>query len=561
MLNENNTIKSAARKESGTTEHGRFTAMPTIHDSTQTSTIILRDDQEEALVSIKDALADGVKKQIINCPCGWGKTIVLSEVARRTNTNTLILVYNNELLGQTIEKLRLVWPSVDVGIVGGGSKDFGHQVTVSTVQSAYRDATLRQLLDTKLLIIDECHHAAGDTTLKIIDSMKLDLLCGFTATAFRSDRKGLKEIFDKIVFARNYPWAVDRGLLCMPRGIKMGVVNTAQLKTSNGDYTEESLKNAVITPRVTSEIINACKQHVVGRKCILFAINIAHAEMLSEKLSGVGFKTDIVHSLLAEEERSKAIAKLRDGTIDILCNVGVLLEGFDCPAVDCAIMARPTKSRGLYLQATGRALRLYPGKVDALILDCSDTGHTLCNAAMLTHDKPKGKAPADAKPGGKKKVVTPLSNTVKVLLADFDPLGRCFKWFRADVRLWKLCSSEICLIVKAAKDGNGWGAVLMTAAGSVREVLLWPPHSFDVAFNVAEEWARRHRSQFALHDYKAPWQQQTITPSQLKFLAAFGYKKADGTETLTRGQAAHMISKIRHEIQIGGRRKPYWYKS
>jgi hypothetical protein len=73
------------------------------------------------------------------------------------------------------------------------------------------------------------------------------------------------------------------------------------------------------------------------------------------------------------DERKPVYEAFRNGDLDIMVTVMVLSEGADFPMCDCVVMARPTRSRVLYSQMVGRALRLFENKSDALVLDLTGT--------------------------------------------------------------------------------------------------------------------------------------------------------------------------------------------
>ena len=108
-------------------------------------TIALRDYQQEALEAVLSASKDGIKRQLIALPTGSGKTVVMSGIAKAVNKRTLILAHRQELIDQTVDKLRLVWPEISVGICMAEQDEIGAQVVVGSVQSCYRQKRLEKL--------------------------------------------------------------------------------------------------------------------------------------------------------------------------------------------------------------------------------------------------------------------------------------------------------------------------------------------------------------------------------------------------------------------------------
>src|SRR5215831_7860323 len=70
-----------------------------------------------------------------------------------------------------------------------------------------------------------------------------------------------------------------------------------------------------------------------------------------------------------KDERDATLAQLARGEITVVANCMVLTEGWDCPDVGCIVLARPTKSMGLFRQMIGRVLRPAPWKPDAIVID------------------------------------------------------------------------------------------------------------------------------------------------------------------------------------------------
>ncbi|EQD80828.1 helicase, partial [mine drainage metagenome] len=133
----------------------------------------------------------------------------------------------------------------------------------------------------------------------------------------------------------------------------------------------ESLSLAVDTPKRNALIVETYGKHGEHRKAVAFTVDVAHAQHLAEAFREGGFRADWVSGELPILERRERLRKLRDGELDVLSNCSVLSEGWDEPSIACLIMARPTKSTGLYIQMAGRGLRPYPGKDFCLLIDVS----------------------------------------------------------------------------------------------------------------------------------------------------------------------------------------------
>ena len=145
-----------------------------------------------------------------------------------------------------------------------------------------------------------------------------------------------------------------------------------RLYTQAGDFKLDELEVAVDTPDRNERIVAAYLKHCQGRQGLCFAVTVAHAEHLAVAFNAASIHAAVVCGETPAETRKHLLLAYEQGTIDILCNVGVLTEGYDHPKTACIIMARPTQSRILYMQSIGRGTRLAPGKKDCIILDITD---------------------------------------------------------------------------------------------------------------------------------------------------------------------------------------------
>ena len=105
------------------------------------------------------------------------------------------------------------------------------------------------------------------------------------------------------------------------------------------------------------------------RKGIVYAINISHAQKITELYQENGVKAIAIDSKTPATERQQDIEAFKKGDIQVLVNVDIFSEGFDCPDVEFVQLARPTLSLAKYLQMVGRGLRVAKGKKNCVIID------------------------------------------------------------------------------------------------------------------------------------------------------------------------------------------------
>ena len=166
---------------------------------------------------------------------------------------------------------------------------------------------------------------------------------------------------------------MEQGYLSNIRAIAIPTATSLDdLHTQAGDFKVDELEVAVDTPDRNGRIVSAYRTHCNGRQGLCFAVTVAHAEHLAEAFKHAGIPTASVCGETPQEERKRILAEYDTGELLILCNVGVLTEGYDHPKTSCILMGRPTQSRALYMQSIGRGTRLAPGKTDCIILDITD---------------------------------------------------------------------------------------------------------------------------------------------------------------------------------------------
>jgi superfamily II DNA or RNA helicase len=352
--------------------------------------IELRDYQTEAVEAVEAAWRGGLNRPAIVLPTGAGKTIVLAETVRRwlaregrpTGRRAVVIQHRDELGEQNANKLRDVFAADRaagwrVGRVQAGRNETLADAVVASAQTLARPARLRQMLDVGLVVVDESHHAVAPTYVNILrhfgvlDGNTASL--GVTATMSRGDELALGDVWQDIVFQRSIAWMISKGWLVKPRGVRVRVadLDLAGVRKTGGDYAAGSLGAALEESLAPDAVAKAMTEHVPpgSRPTILFAPTKRTAGLFAEALEAAGYTTATLTDGMPAEERSGALAAFRAGDVQVLCNCMILTEGTDLPMAACAVIARPTRHAGLYVQMVGRVLRLWPGKSDALVLD------------------------------------------------------------------------------------------------------------------------------------------------------------------------------------------------
>lgn len=344
----------------------------------------LRSYQQQAIDAVLEARRQGTRRMLVALPTGTGKTVIFAELARRAKHPVLVLAHRAELLEQARDKIeRALGPGGGIVAIEQGARRAPPeaQVVVASIRSLHegRIGQVLQGRDVRLVIYDECHHAAAPDNRRVLEQIGAfdadwpGTLIGFTATTQRGDGQGLDDVFDALVFRRGLPEMIRDGYLVPLRGYRISSdADLRSLGGSGADFDPDELAEVIDIESRNGLVARTIQELARDRRTIVFCVTVAHARNLARTLNGIGVRTGIVHGEMAPADRERTLAEFRAGQLAALTNVGVLTEGFDDPEVSAVAMARPTRSEGLYQQCVGRGTRLHPGKTDCLILDFVD---------------------------------------------------------------------------------------------------------------------------------------------------------------------------------------------
>lgn len=360
------------------------------------TTFAPRPYQLDAIEALRTGWAAGVNRLAVVLPTGAGKTVVFSHLAHQmldslNGRRVLVIAHREELIEQAAAKLLAVDPMLRVGIVKA-QRDQHHDadVIVASVQTLAVARRREAIRDIGLVIVDECHHAAARTYMDVLrhfgawDGVPV---AGFTATMTRTDG-GLAEVWDDVVFRLDILDMITDGFLCDVRGkrITVDTLDLDKVRTRGGDLVDGQLGQALEDSGALDAIARAYVDHAADRPGVVFTPTVATAQGAAAALTSAGITAAPVWGDMSRDDRRATLARYATGDVQVLTNCMVLTEGFDAPHTSCAVIARPTKSPGLYVQMAGRALRPAPGKHDALLLDVmgASTRHKLASMVDLT---------------------------------------------------------------------------------------------------------------------------------------------------------------------------------
>lgn len=317
-----------------------------------------------------------------------GKTIVFSALTQeqvKKDHRVLIMAHRGELLYQAADKLKML-TGLDAAFEQGENRSLGSffPVTVGSVQSLCQEKRLSMFPRDYFqdIIVDEAHHALSESYQRVLAHFPDANVLGVTATPDRGDKQTLGTFFDSQAYEYSMSRAIREGYLSPVKARMIPLqLDISKAGISGGDYNAADIGCALepYLHQIADEMARYCR----GRKTVVFLPLIATSQKFCRMLNDIGMRAAEVNGM--SDDRSKILAEFEHGMYDVLCNSMLLTEGWDCPAVDCIVILRPTKVRSLYQQMVGRGMRLFPGKENLLLLDFLwlTERHDLCRPSSL----------------------------------------------------------------------------------------------------------------------------------------------------------------------------------
>lgn len=337
----------------------------------------LRPYQSTIIEQIRGHLRAGRSRILCVSPTGSGKTSLTAHMianAIAKEKRAWFCVHRVELVRQSIETLEGS-AGIHVGVIASGFNSNGYHpaAQVCSIQSLMRRWERYALPD--LLVIDEAHHLVSKswtTLIAAIVAKKPNIkIIGLTATPQRLDGRGLGQWFEVMVQGPSTTSLIKDGYLSPYKLFAPSTVNLSTVHTVAGDYNKAELDDAMRGSRVVGDAIAEYRTKCAGKRALMFLWSVRASEQMSEQLNSAGIPATHIDGTTNDVERLHAVRNFRNGRIKVLCNVDIVSEGFDLPAIEALFLLSPTQSLGRYLQMVGRSLRPFPGKDYALIMDHS----------------------------------------------------------------------------------------------------------------------------------------------------------------------------------------------
>ena len=227
-----------------------------------------------------------------------------------------------------------------------------------------------------MIVIDEAHHALAKTYKEMWERFPNAKFLGLTATPCRLNGKGFTDLFDVLVQSWSVPEFISKGRLATydfvsikSDGVTQGLIDSLQKRGADGDYQNKEMDMLLNKKPSIERLYRSLEEFGKDRKGIVYAINISHAQKITKLYQENGVKAIAIDSKTPATERQQDIEAFKKGDIQVLVNVDIFSEGFDCPDVEFVQLARPTLSLAKYLQMVGRGLRVAKGKKNCVIID------------------------------------------------------------------------------------------------------------------------------------------------------------------------------------------------
>lgn len=323
----------------------------------------LRDYQKNTVENAFSMTKEGRVRLCIQSPTGSGKSVMIAHLVKRLDSRCLIITHRQELITQIANEL------IDVGIHKadiGSHETLTKKIVVGMVQTLCR----RNHPQFEVVIIDEAHHALAVSYQKILKRQSNAHLFLFTATPYRADGKGLGRICDKIYTSASINDLINEGALVPTKCYSHPEsVDISNVKIVRGDFDQRELASRCNRPKLVGDIVSHWQDRATGLPTLCYCVDISHSKAVAEQFRQAGIRAIHIDGATEENVRTKTRSALESGEWQVVTNCMVFTEGFDCPAIKCVVLARPTASDSLFRQMVGRCMRPFGKSTYGLVLD------------------------------------------------------------------------------------------------------------------------------------------------------------------------------------------------
>lgn len=325
-------------------------------------------------------------------PTGSGKSLVMALLIHQwievcPHMRVMVLAHRKELVEQNAQELADLDGSLSIGVFAASlrRRETLKPITFASIDSVAKRA--EEFPPQDVLLIDEAHRipVKGEGKYrKFIDTMKARnptmRVVGLTATPYRMGSGPIchqDHILNHVCYEANLGDLIRNGYLSPLVTINgdHAALDLGGVKKIAGEYNLKDLALRVDRGDVVAQAVKdiVSKVRIGQRKSIIvFCIDISHCQHVSQEMRKYGIDAPYIIGSTPIKERTRLVEEFKAGRIQWLLSVDCFFEGFNARRVDCIAMLRPTQSKGLWVQAVGRGLRLFPGKSNCMVLDYGD---------------------------------------------------------------------------------------------------------------------------------------------------------------------------------------------
>lgn len=328
---------------------------------------------------------DSYESVMLQMPTGTGKTYLFTSIIKdvisyykshKLEINILVVAHRIELLDQIAGSLKNY--GIPCGFIQGSREQhLWQRVQVGSILSLISERNEMSVRRCKfdLIIVDEAHHTLADSYKRLFDMFPEAKKLGVTATPWRMNHESFTSVYQTLITTPQVKWFIRNHLLSdfdyvsvKPDSNIQKLVNSIDV-AATGDFVNDALSAAFDNQKIRSRLYDSFHKYAADRKGIVYAINKQHARNIAELYSSKGYVSVNIDCDTPKDERERLIDEFKAGKIQVLVNVELFTEGFDCPDVSFIQLARPTRSLALYLQQVGRGLRITEGKEKTIFID------------------------------------------------------------------------------------------------------------------------------------------------------------------------------------------------
>ena len=317
----------------------------------------LRPYQETLIQAVRNEFLQGRRHPCVVAPCGAGKTIIMAWLAQQTavkGNSVMFAVHRQELIEQSSRTF--VKLGIQHGIIAPGLPNLDEPIQIGSIFTVAR--RLSRMQPPSVIIFDEAHHCKANTWIKVMEAFPNAYVIGLTATPARMGGQGLGDIFQSLLLGPSVKELIDWGNLSKFKYFAPPIkADLDGLRVKYGEYVRSEVSMRMDKSEIIGDVIAQYRKLADGKRAIAYCVSVAHSEHTAEMFRSAGISAQHIDGKTERGVRAAAIESFRRGEIKVLCNVDLISEGFDVPAMEAVLLLRPTQSLTLHIQQSMRPMR------------------------------------------------------------------------------------------------------------------------------------------------------------------------------------------------------------